>query len=287
MSTIAYVNGHYVPHHEAAVHVEDRGYQFSDGVYEVIAVCGGCTVDGDEHLDRLERSLDGLTMDWPMSRRALGMVIGEVIRRNRLGDGYIYLQVTRGVARREHFFPKDTVVSLVITARRSRPVDGPGNVHGVSVITTSDIRWKRCDIKSISLLPNVLIKQQARQSGAFEAWMVDDQGLITEGAASNAWIVTAGGELVTRDTDRAVLSGITRRAVMALARDEGVSIVERPFTVDEAKSATEAFLTSTTSLIKPVVKIDGEIIGEGKPGPLFGKLAALYANHFSGQGGRG
>ncbi|OHC78821.1 MAG: D-amino acid aminotransferase [Rhodospirillales bacterium RIFCSPLOWO2_12_FULL_58_28] len=277
MSVIAYVNGHYVPHHEAAVHVEDRGYQFADGVYEVIAICAGRMIEGEAHLDRLDRSLGELAIEQPMGRRALKVVIGEMIRRNRLRHGFIYLQVTRGVARRDHAFPDNATASLVMTARRGKPFDSSAKAQGVSVITTPDIRWKRCDIKSISLLPNVLGKQKARASGAFEAWLVDDKGCITEGTSSNAWIVTAKGELVTRHIDHAILSGITRAMVLDLAQEESLALVERPFSVDEAKTAVEAFLSNTTSFIKPVTHIDGEAVGKGRPGPLCSKLMDLYA----------
>ena len=283
MTRIAYVNGRYVPHGEAAVHVEDRGYQFADGVYEVIAVHRGRLVDEHGHLDRLERSLGELRIAPPMTRRALRVVIGEVVRRNRLGhDGMIYLQVTRGVAPRNHVFPEAADSALVVTARRLPPFDAAAET-GVDVITIPDIRWARRDIKSISLLPNVLGKQQAQDAGAYEAWMVDGEGQVTEGTLSNAWIVTAEGELVTRHADRAILSGITRRAILELARREGIGFVERPFTVDEAKAAREAFLTGTTVLVKPVLHIDGQAVGDGRAGPLTGKLAAFYAAHMKTQ----
>lgn len=287
MSGIAYVNGLYVPHHEAAVHVEDRGYQFADGVYEVVAVDGGRMVYGEEHMDRLGRSLGELAMAQPMERRALKAVICEMIRRNRLRYGIIYLQVTRGVARRDHAFPDNVAASLVMTARRGKPFDSSVKTRGVRVITIPDIRWKRCDIKSISLLPNVLGKQKARVSGAFEAWMVDDNGFITEGASSNAWIVTAEGELVTRPADHAILGGVTRAAVLKLARGEGMAVAERSFSVAEAKASAEAFLSNTTSFIRPVTHIDGEAVGAGRPGPLCRRLADFYAAYLANRGDGG
>ncbi len=285
MRRIAYVNGRYVPHGDAAVHVEDRGYQFADGVYEVIALHRGRLVDETGHLDRLERSLGELRIARPMSRRALRVVIGEVIRRNRVADGKIYIQVTRGVAPRNHAFPAAADSALVITMLPSAPAAAEeARDPGVDVITVPDIRWERCDIKSVSLLPNVLAKQQAQEAGAYEAWLVDADGRVTEGTASNAWIVTAGGDLVTRNVGRAILNGVTRLAVLELAQREGIGFVERPFTVDEAKGAREAFLTSTTSLVKPVLRIDGRAVGDGRVGPLTGKLAAFYAAHMENQG---
>ena len=281
MTRIAYVNGRYVPHHEAAVHIEDRGYQFADGVYEVIAVRRGRLVDENGHLDRLNHSLSELRICWPLSRRTLKFILREMIRRNRLnGDGMIYLQVTRGVAPRSHTFPDHHESALVVTARQLRFLQG----DGVDVITIPDIRWKRCDIKSISLLPNVLGKQQAKDSGAFEAWMVDSGGQVTEGTLSNAWIVTERGELITRDVSRAILNGITRQAVLRLATGAEIAFSERPFTVNEAKAAREAFITGTTVLVTPVVRIDGEPVGNGRTGEFTAKLLAFYARHMDNQG---
>lgn len=280
MSRIAYVNGRYLPHALAGVHVEDRGYQFSDGVYEVIAVQNGHFVDEDEHLNRLDRSLSELQMAWPMSPRAMRTVIREVVRRNRIGNrGIVYIQVTRGVAPRNHAFPKSTESALVMTARSLPRLDRDVMRRGVSVITVPDLRWSRRDIKSISLLPNVLAKQMAIDHGAFEAWLVDDDGMITEGTSSNAWIVTAGGELATRHADRAILNGITRRMVMEICAQQGIAFVERAFTIDEAKTAREAFLTSTTGLVKPVIQIDGTDIGAGGIGPVTEKLLEHYLDH--------
>jgi D-alanine transaminase len=279
MSRIAYVNGRYVPHGAAAIHIEDRGYQFADGVYEVIAVQGGKLVDEMPHLARLERSLAELRIAPPMSRRALGLVMREVVRRNGVRNGIIYLQATRGVARRDHPFPVESDTALVMTSRRSRPPSRKAIEEGIAVITIPDIRWARCDIKSVSLLPNILGKQQARESGAYEAWQVDRDGMVTEGTSTNAWIVTPAGELVTRQTDNAILNGVTRLALIEIARHEGLTFVERPFSVAEAKAAREAFLTSTTSLVMPVVRIDDTVIGEGKPGAIGRRLFALYAAH--------
>lgn len=284
MSRIAYVNGRYLPHSKAATHVEDRGYQFADGVYEFIMIHNGRMIDGQDHLDRLSHSMSAIKLDWPMKRRSLETVIAEVIRRNRLRNGFLYLQITRGVARRNHSFPANAKPSLVMTAMRREIFANALDNQGVSVITMPDTRWKRCDIKSISLLPNVLSKSEAKAAGGFEAWLVDDQGFITEGASSNAWIVSNSGELLTRGDDQAILSGVTRQAVIKLAKGAGIALDERPFTVEEAKMASEAFLTSTSSFVKPVVNIDGLLIGDGRPGPISAKLALLYAGYVKQQG---
>jgi D-alanine transaminase len=277
---IAYAEGRYVPHAEARVHVEDRGYQFADAVYEVIAVHHGRLVDETEHLARLGRSLAELGISWPVSERALRIKIRELIRRNRIATrGMIYLQISRGVAPRNHAFPKDCPPVLVMTARALPPVDRAEAARGVRVITLTDLRWRRCDIKSVSLLANVLARQQATEQGAFEAWLVDDDGVVTEGTASNAWIVTSDGLLLTHDAGHAILNGITRCAVLRIAADHGVVLRERPFTVAEAMSAAEAFLTSTTSLVKPVVRIDDAVVGDGRIGPLTARLLDYYLEH--------
>ena len=278
MSRVAYVNGRFVPHAEACVHIEDRGYQLADGIYEVWAVFGGKLADAEGHYARLERSLGELRIAMPMSRKALSLVLREAVRRNRVKDGLVYLQVTRGVAPRDHAFPTRPVrPALVITAR---PVDLAAAeakaAKGIGVVTTPETRWARCDIKTIALLPNVLAKQTARENGAGEAWFVDDLGLVTEGASSNAWIVDREGVLRTRDLNANILRGITRRSLMDLIAREGLEVSERPFTVEEAKSAREAFITGAGSLVTPVVSIDGAKIGEGRPGPLALRLRASY-----------
>ena len=279
MSRVAYVAGRYLPHHSAAVHIEDRGYQFADGVYEVMAVVGGLPVDEGPHLIRLARSLAELQIATPMSNAALRVVMREVIRRNRVRDGIVYLQITRGVATRDHAFPAAARPVLVVTSRRKRPADPRAADDGIAVITIPDIRWQRCDIKSVALLPNVLGKQRAREAGAFEAWQVDREGRVTEGTSTNAWIVTSDDILVTRHADSAILNGVTRLAVLDIIRREGYGFVERPFTVAEAKSAREAFLTSTVVDLLPVVRIDGDPVGSGQPGPLSRKLRECYLAH--------
>ena len=279
MSRVAYVSGAYVPHRRAAVHIEDRGYQFADGVYEVIAVVGGGLLDEDAHLQRLHRSLGELRIPMPIGGAALRVVLREVVRRNGVENGIVYLQVTRGVARRDHAFPKAATPVLVVTSRASRPMDPRLGDAGVAVITIGDIRWERCDIKSIALVSNVLGKQQAREAGAFEAWQVDRDGRITEGTSTNAWIVTADATVVTRAADGAILNGVTRLAVLDIIAREGYRLEERPFAVEEARSAREAFLTSTTAGFLPVVRIDDIPVADGSPGPLSRKLRTAYLAH--------
>lgn len=279
MSRVAYVDGQYLPHRSAAVHIEDRGYQFADGVYEVMAVVGGFLLDEGPHLMRLARSLAELQISAPMSNAALRIVMREVIRRNGVHNGIVYVQITRGVATRDHAFPKAAGPALVVTSRWKRPADPRAVNDGVAVITIPDIRWQRCDIKSVALLPNVLGKQRAKEAGAVEAWQVDREGKVSEGTSTNAWIVTLDDIVVTRQADSAILNGVTRLAVLDIIRREGYGFVERPFSVAEAKSAREAFLTSTVVDLLPVVRIDGIAVGNGEPGPLSRKLRECYLAH--------
>ena len=283
MARYAYVNGSYVDHLAASVHIEDRGYQLADGVYEVVGVRDGRLIDEKPHIDRLERSLKELRIDWPVARPALGFIMRELMRRNRLRDGLVYMQVTRGVARRDHAFPTTKVKpALVMTTKNGKRAENdPG--AGVAIKSTPDIRWERCDIKTVALLPNVLAKQAARESGAYEAWLIDEKGCVTEGASTNAWIVTQAGELVTRHTDNGILAGITRQTLKKMADSLQLKFVERPFSLDEAKKAKEAFITSATSFVTPVVKIDGHTVGEGKPGPMSRRLREEYIR-FAGDG---
>jgi D-alanine transaminase len=278
MLHIAYVNGRYLPHEQASVHIEDRGYQLADGVYEVCIVREGRLIDEKRHLRRLARSLDELQIRWPMHRSALAIVMREVVRRNRVRDGVVYVQVTRGVAPRNHPFPPASVrPSLVVTGRTTDIAAGEKSAsEGIAVITTPDTRWERVDIKSVSLLPNVLAKQKAKEAGAIEAWFVDRDGLITEGASTNAWIVTGEGVLVTRGLSNAILRGVTRDVVLDLLRREGIRFEERGFTAAEAIGAREAFITSAGNLVMPVIRIDGHAIGSGQPGELSLKLRRLF-----------
>ena len=278
MSRIAYVNGRYRPHADALVHVEDRGYQFADGVYEVCEVRDGALVDKRLHIARLQRSLGELRMGMPMSPAALDIVLRETVRRNRVRNGIVYLQVTRGVAPRDHAFPvADTPVSLIVTARS---IDVAGNerlaAEGIAVITVPDNRWDRVDIKTISLLPNVLAKQAAREQGAKEAWFVNSAGLVTEGSSTNAWIVTADGAVVTRPADHGILRGITRTVLLDAIAAQGLRLDERAFSVEEACGAREAFITSASQIVMPVVRIDGRPVGNGHPGSVASGLRAAF-----------
>jgi len=278
MSRVAYVNGRYQPHGEASVHIEDRGFQFADGVYEYFAVFDGKLADAEGHLERLWRSLAELRIDPPMTEAALLIVIGETIRRNRFKDGAVYLQITRGAAPRDHAFPNPPPPpTVVVTAKPFdfAAADAKAEV-GVKVLTQPDIRWGRCDIKTVGLLPNALAKQAAREAGAYEAWLVDEMGLITEGASTNAWIVDAAGVLRTRDTQANILRGVTRKSLLPIAAEAGLTVSETPFTVAEAKAAREAFITAASTFVMPVVAIDGAVIGDGRPGPVALRLRALY-----------
>jgi D-alanine transaminase len=281
MSRVAYVNGRYLPHRAAVVHIEDRGYQFSDGVYEVCEVRDKALVDERRHIERLQRSLTELRIRLPMSPAALSMVLHETVRRNRVRDGIVYLQVTRGVARRDHAFPApDTHPSVVVTARNLDRAKGEQTARdGISVITVPDQRWARVDIKSVSLLPNVLAKQAAREQGAREAWLVDSKGFVTEGASANAWIVTDEGTVVTRPADHNILRGISRTVVLDVVAAQGLRLEERPFTVEEAYAAREAFVTAASQIVLPVIRIDGRPIGAGKPGKVGLALRQAFHRH--------
>lgn len=276
MSRVAYVNGRYVRHAEARVSAEDRGFQFADGVYEVWAVIAGRLADADGHFKRLQRSLVELRIAPPMGRAALEAVLREVVRRNRVREGIVYLQVTRGAARRDHAFPDAaTRPTMVVTARAQDFAAADAKAgQGVAVISTPETRWGRCDIKTVGLLPNALAKQAAREAGAYEAWFVDADGFVTEGASTNAWIVTHDGVVATRDIGANILRGITRSATLDLAAELQMRVEERPFTLEEAKAAAEAFITAASTFVMPVTVIDG--VSLGAPGPVAKRLRALY-----------
>jgi D-alanine transaminase len=274
---IAYVNGRYVPHRSASVHIEDRGYQFADGVYEVCEVARGFIVDMSRHLDRLARSLRELSIEQPMSRAPMISVMREVVRRNHVEHGLVYMQVTRGVAARDHVFPAKARPALVITAKRTDPGYGLRRAQaGIKVITVPDNRWERVDIKTVGLLPNVLARQKAKEAGAQEAWFVDPDGTVKEGAATNAWIVTREGVLVTRPAETGILRGVTRTTVIEIAASLGLEVEERHFTVQEAASAREAFITAATTLVTPVVEIDGRPVANGHPGTIALSLRSAF-----------
>jgi D-alanine transaminase len=270
MSRIAYVNGRYVPMRAATVQVEDRGYQFADGVYEVCEVRGGRLIDERRHMARLVRSLDELRIRMPMSLAALGVVLREVVTRNRVSYGVVYLQITRGVARRDHAFPVPEVPpTVVVTARAlNRARNETLAAKGIAVISILDNRWGRVDIKTIGLLPNVLARQAAIERGARDAWFVDVDGNITESASGNTWIVTHAGMVVTHPADQAILRGITRTVLFETLKARGLAVEERAFSLNEAYAAREAFITSASQIVMPVVQIDDRAIGDGKPGPI-------------------
>ncbi|RWM95639.1 MAG: D-amino-acid transaminase [Mesorhizobium sp.] len=269
MPRIAYVNGRYVAHADAFVHIEDRGYQFADGVYEVCEVARGFIVDMPRHLGRLNRSLTELSIGWPVTPGVLPIILREVVRRNHVADGLVYLQVTRGVASRDFVFPAGTKPSLVVTARKADPAAAAKRAEsGIKVITVPENRWDRVDIKSVGLLPNVLAKQKAKEAGAHEAWFVDADGIVKEGGSSNAWIVTRDGVLVTRPAEHGILRGITRTTLFDVAAKLGLKIEERGFSVAEAKAAREVFISSATTIAMPIVAIDGAPVANGHPGSV-------------------
>jgi D-alanine transaminase len=286
MARVAYVNGRWLDQRSASVSIEDRGYQFGDGIYEVVHVFRGRFVDEERHLARLDRSLREIRLPGPMPRAALLQVMRELVRRNRVAEGLVYMQVTRGVARRDHAFPRPGVApALVMTVKRIPPYPKDVDAWAAAAITWPDQRWTRCDIKSVNLLPNVLARQAAREAGAIEAVLYDEQtGEVTEGAATSFWIVDERGTLRTRQLGHAILPGCTRDALIAELAEVGIAHEEGAFTLEEARRAQEAFLTSATSFVKPIIRLDGQPVGEGRVGPVTRRLFDLFARHV--QGGR-
>jgi D-alanine transaminase len=276
---IAYVDGRYLVHGDACVHVEDRGLQLGDSIYEVCRIAGGRFLDEEEHLDRLERSLGEIEMAMPVGRAALKHIFREVTRRNAVSEGLLYLQVTRGAVHRDHPIPDPAPKpTLIVTAHRlDIAAIAKRRATGVAVLTQPDQRWARCDIKTTQLLANLLAKTAARRAGAFEVWFTDSDGFVTEGASTTAWIVDREGHLITRNLTQAILPGVTRRVLLQAATEAGIPIVERAFTPAEALGAREAFLTAASAAAIPIVVVDGHPVGDGKPGPLTQRLAALYA----------
>ncbi|MBU2582067.1 MAG: D-amino-acid transaminase [Alphaproteobacteria bacterium] len=280
MTRVVYVNGRYLPYADANVHVEDRGFQFADSVYEVIEIAAGGTVDATRHLDRLQRSLSELSIQEPMSRSALCNVLAQVIRRNRVTDGLVYMQVSRGTAPRDFPFTGKSLTPTLVCLARSLSVSARDAraSRGIRVVTMPDIRWARCDIKTVMLLPAILAKEKALSAGADEAWLIDGQGFVTEGASSNAWIVNADDNLQTRDLSNALLPGVTRATTVDMAAATGRRIVFEPFSIEQAMAAREAFTTSASGTIMPVVAIDGKPIGSGRPGPVATSLRRTFHN---------
>ena len=283
MSRIAYVNGRYLPQRDAGVNIEDRGYQFGDGIYEVIHVHEGRFVDTGIHLVRFERSLREIALPAPMRRQALLAVLGEVVRRNRVREGLVYMQVTRGVARRDHRFPRPGIKpAFVVTAKHGGTFPRDIDAWACSAITMPDQRWARCDIKSVNLLPNVLARQKAAEAGAYEAILIDDKGQVTEGAATSVWIVDASGRLRTRHLDQHILPGCTRGALRSLLGENRIEFAEHAFSEAELRTAREIFLTSATSFVKPVTRLDDATIGDGAPGPVTRRLFGIFSRHVDG-----
>ncbi|MEL6872170.1 MAG: D-amino-acid transaminase, partial [Pseudomonadota bacterium] len=270
MTRVVYINGQYQPYDRAFVHAEDRGFQFGDAVYEVCEVRDGAIVDETRHLDRLDRSLRELMISLPLARNAWQIVLRETIRRNRVRDGIVYIQVSRGAAPRDFYFPApETPPTVVCLARPIAPERGDmAAQRGIGVRTEPDPRWNRCDIKTVMLLPASLAKERAKEHDAKEVWFTDRDGYVTEGGSSNAWIVTDDGELVTTPATNAILRGVTRMTVLDVADREGLRFVERRFTPDEARAAKEAFITSASNLVMPVTHVDGRAVGAGEAGPV-------------------
>ncbi len=280
MPRIVYVNGAFMPYEDAKIPIMDRGFIFGDGIYEVSAVLGSRLVDNEAHLARLDRSLGEIRIANPYSAAEWTRLERELVRRNNLVEGLVYMEVTRGVAERDFAFPKDGKPTVVMFTQVKNISRSPQAETGVAVVTVPDLRWKRRDIKSVALLAQVLAKQEAAEAGVYEAWMVED-GFVTEGGSSTAFIITVDGRIVTRPLSTAVLPGITRQSAMRLAEETGLTIEERPFTLDEAFAAAEAFLTSASSFVMPVVTIDGKAVSTGKPGPMTRRLRELYL-HMAG-----
>jgi D-alanine transaminase len=277
LDPIAYVNGSFVPLADAKVSVLDRGFLFADGIYEVSAVLDGKLVDNAAHLARLQRSVGEIALPLPETLERIEEIQHELIARNDLVEGVVYIQVTRGAAPRDFVFPKGTKPTLVMFATPKNIVDAPAAKTGIAVKTVPDIRWERRDIKSVALLAQVLAKQAAAEAGCQEAWMVED-GKITEGGSSSAFILTHDDVLVTRPNSHAILPGCTRKAVIALAEERQLRVEERTFSVDEALAAKEAFITSASSFVQPVVTIDGHSVANGKAGPVATRLREIYVD---------
>lgn len=270
-----YVNGQYVAESEARLSVFDRGFLFADGIYEVSAVIDGRLIDNDLHLARLERSLAEISIPMPMTKDEIVEVQTQLMIRNELREGVVYLQVTRGTAERDFGYPKDLTPTFVAFTQAKSLRNAPSFLNGVAVDIVPDIRWGRRDIKSIMLLAQVMAKTSARENGFHEAWLAED-GYVTEGASSTAFILSKANVLITRPNSQSVLPGCTRQAILRIAEEQGLGIEERLFTVEEAFDAKEAFLTSASSLVTPVIRIAAHIIGNGKPGPVTTRLQTIY-----------
>ncbi len=275
MSRIVYVNGEYLAEEEAKISVFDRGFLFADGIYEVSSVLQGKLIDNKGHLRRLHRSLSELSIDIPASDDEIEAIQVRLIKENNIDEGLVYYQVTRGAADRDFAYPKGVKPSLVMFTQKKSVVDSPLAKTGISVISVDDIRWQRRDIKTVGLLAACMAKMAAKAAGADDAWMVEN-GLVTEGSSNNAYIISQDGTLITRNLGNEILAGITRQAVLQLAVETGINVEERAFSIDEALAAKEAFITSATTFVMPVVSIDGNTVADGKPGELSIRLRELY-----------
>lgn len=276
MDRIVYVNGEYLPEQDAKISVFDRGFLFADGVYEVAAILRGQLIDNKQHLLRLRRSLQELDMPSPADDTTIESIQKELIRLNHVDEGAVYLQVTRGAADRNFAYPEDSSPSLVLFTQEKKIIDLPTAKTGIKIITTEDIRWGRRDIKTVALLAASMAKMFAMKSGADDAWLVDREGYITEGSSFNAYIVTSEGTIITRHLSNDILHGITRKAVLQLAEKDGLQVIERPFSVEEACQAQEAFITAAGFFVLPVIQINDKVLGNGKPGSITAKLRSIY-----------
>ncbi|WP_458699342.1 D-amino-acid transaminase [Sulfurospirillum sp. 1307] len=274
MSDIVFLNGEYLKKDEAKVSIFDRGFLFGDGVYEVVPVVNSVVLDKEPFLERFERSLGEIDLAWPISKDEFLVMINELIKRNNLKEGGVYMQVTRGVAPRQFYYPSDTPTTVMAFVFEKNVIDNPQAEDGVKVVTVEDIRWKRRDIKSIALLAQCVAKEQAHRAGAFEGWMVEN-GFVTEGTSSSAYIVKDGA-IITRPLSNSILPGIRRKLLVELAQNHNIPLIERPFTPEEAYEADEAFLSSATTFVLPIVELDGKKIGDGKPGPIYKKMREMY-----------
>ncbi len=281
MSRIVFLNGSFLPIEDAKVPFMDRGFLFGDGVYEGVGMLDGRLIDNEAHLERLERSLSEIRIANPYTRAEWTSFEEEIARRNGMTEGFIYFQVTRGVAERDFFFPENASPTVAMFTQAKPIANAPAAATGIGVVTVPDLRWERRDIKSISLLAQVLAKQAAKEAGAQEAWLVQE-GFVTEGGSSSAFIVTKAGSIVVRPLSHAILPGITRRSLLRLSQEDGIVLEERRFTVEEAYEAAEAFLTSASNFVLPVVSIDGHPIADGRPGPITRRLRELYLQMASG-----
>lgn len=285
MTRLCYINGRYVPAAHAVVPIEDRGYHFADGVYEVIVFFNGKLLDEEPHLERLKHSLSVLRMEMPMSDAALKLVMRELISKHPFRDGYIYVQITRGVAHRDHGFPKGVKPSVTMFVNREKKPSREQVERGVAAVTVPDIRWGHCDAKTIALLPNVLARQTSIEAGARETWLVDEKGFVTEGSHSNAYLVK-GGVVITHPADTHILNGVRRINILRLCRENNIPVEERPFHIDELRDAEGAFMSSATSNVLPIVKVDGAAVGNGMPSELTRRIYTLYQQHVTVQTGK-